>query len=147
METKSLSIGLIIGLILAGTIGYAILGQTKSWQFRKTQMLVNQAFQVALPIIMIFVRSAFIFACLLFLWGACVSLSYTNSVFHGVSGSTKRSLRMAIHESILTIGLIVGATVGGVLYQSFSMTIVLLFCACALAVGTVAQALVMVFKK
>ena len=41
---------------------------------------------------------------------------------------------MAIHESLLNGGYITGATAGGLLYQHFSMSAVILFClACSLA--------------
>ena len=60
--------------------------------------------------------------------GLSAALSYAGGLFHGIAGSRRRAARMAIHESVLNGGYIVGASVTGLLYQQFSMKAVVGFC-------------------
>ena len=76
-----------------------------------------------------FTRSPLVLAMLISLVGSFRSLSYSNSLFHGVSGSVNRTGRMAIHEALLAGGLIFGSAFGGELYQRYTMTAVYGFCA------------------
>ena len=76
---------------------------------------------------------------LIALLGAFRSLSYNNSLFHGVSGSGNRAGRMAIHEALLAAGLIFGSALGGELYQRYSMTAVYGFCAAVVISGAFVQ--------
>ncbi|MBN8217851.1 MAG: MFS transporter [Spirochaetes bacterium] len=57
----------------------------------------------------------------LLLVGFTLAASYVESIFHGVQGSKNRSRRMAIHESLLTAGIVVGAQVGGFLLDHRGM--------------------------
>jgi predicted MFS family arabinose efflux permease len=84
-------------------------------------------------------HSALILSSLISCIGFFMAVSYFNSMFHGVSGSSNRSGRMAIHESLISSGLILGSVIGGFIYQRFSMTYVYLFCAAFLLFGTVLQ--------
>jgi len=77
---------------------------------------------------MLFARSVGFYAVLFPLLGLGSSLSYAGGLFHGIAGSRRRAARMAIHESTLNGGYIVGATVSGMLYQQSSMRAVVAFC-------------------
>jgi DHA1 family multidrug resistance protein-like MFS transporter/DHA1 family quinolone resistance protein-like MFS transporter len=72
--------------------------------------------------------------------GALRALSYNNSLFHGVSGSINRTGRMAVHESLLAAGLIFGSSLGGLLYENFSMATVYYFCGSTVLFGAILQA-------
>ncbi len=61
-------------------------------------------------------------------FGALFSAMYTFSIFHGASGSRYRSKRMLIHEAVLTVGTVIGSTLGATLYQYFGFTRVLYMC-------------------
>ena len=61
--------------------------------------------------------------------------AYTNSLFHGVSGSYDRTFRMAVHEILLSTGAVSGAVLGGLVYQHFG-----LLPACLLAAGVMVPA-------
>ena len=50
-----------------------------------------------------------------------MGLVYNESVFHGISGSRSRAGRMAIHESTLNTGSVIGSITGGVIYQASSI--------------------------
>ena len=66
------------------------------------------------------------FAVFFFFFGVLFAFAYDQSMFHGASGSINRSSRMIIHEVLLTIGTILGATLGGALYERISFSFVLL---------------------
>ena len=136
--------------MLCATVGFVILGRTSIWHFNSAQILVGQLIQGFTVFLMIFARSPIANAVLIALIGFCISLSYFNSLFHGVSGSTQRAGRMATHEAILSAGLIFGSSIGGVLYQRFSMTAVYSFCATLVIWGLLIQGVFVlhyVFKK
>jgi predicted MFS family arabinose efflux permease len=75
----------------------------------------------------------------MFLLGPLHSLAFSYSFFHGVTGSIRRSQRMAIHEALLAGGIITGSTAGGMIYQRSSMVTVSLFVASVAIVVAAAQ--------
>jgi predicted MFS family arabinose efflux permease len=86
-----------------------------------------------------FTSSPLVLAFLIAFIGALRALSYNSSLFHGVSGSINRTGRMAIHEALLAAGLIFGSSLGGVIYQKYSMTAVYYFCGIVVFFGVVIQ--------
>ena len=71
--------------------------------------------------------------------GGMRALSYSNSIFHGVSGSINRTGRMAVHEALLAAGLICGSLLGGLIYQYYSMDTVYYFCTLIVVLGALLQ--------
>jgi predicted MFS family arabinose efflux permease len=71
------------------------------------------------------------------------ALGYVHSLFHGAAGSSHRVARMAIHESLLSAGLCVGASAGGMAYQKAGIERLLVGCAIMLAVTSGIQALIL----
>ena len=49
------------------------------------------------------------------------------SIFHGASGAKNRERRMIVHEVLLNIGMVLGATMGGIIYEHFSFSLILYF--------------------
>jgi DHA1 family multidrug resistance protein-like MFS transporter/DHA1 family quinolone resistance protein-like MFS transporter len=88
------------------------------------------------------------FSLFLALFGFLFALSYNNSLFHGVSGSIQRSTRMAVHEGLLTAGVVCGSSIGGILYQTGQFGRVLLFACAVVAAGALVQiTLVLLFRS
>ncbi len=50
-------------------------------------------------------------------FGICFSHLYMFAIFHGASGSINRERRMAIHETVITLGVFLGSAAGGMLYS------------------------------
>jgi predicted MFS family arabinose efflux permease len=71
--------------------------------------------------------------------GVFTALGYVNSLFHGAAGSSHRVARMAIHESLLSAGLCVGASLGGIVYQQTNMAGLLTGLAALLGVTSAIQ--------
>jgi predicted MFS family arabinose efflux permease len=103
-------------------------------------MLLGQSFLVAVLVCMIFARQPALVGTLIGCVGFCQGVSYFFSMFHGLSGSVNRAGMMALHESLLSVGLITGSSAGGFVYQRSSMAMVYGGCALLALAGLVVQA-------
>jgi MFS family permease len=140
LEISKRSVGLIMqNRALFGTIGFVIMGRTTFWHFRPAQMLVGQVVLIITIMLLTTAHTSLIIGSLFSCIGFFMAVSYFNSMFHGVSGSVNRSGRMAIHESLISSGLILGSVIGGLIYQKTSMVSVYLFCAAFVLFGTILQ--------
>lgn len=118
---------------------FVFLGHTTFWHFRISYMTLGQVCLAFIVFFMNFTSSPLILAALIAMIGALRAHSYNSSLFHGVSGSVTRTKRMAIHESLLAAGLILGSSLGGLIYQKYSMTAVYYFCAAVVMSGVLLQ--------
>ncbi len=118
---------------------FVFLGHTTFWHFRISYMTLGQVCLAFIIFFMNFTSSPLILAALIAMIGALRAHSYNSSVFHGVSGSIARTKRMAVHESLLAAGLIFGSSLGGLIYQKYSMTAVYYFCAAVVMSGVLLQ--------
>lgn len=135
----------LIGLLLLAralfmTVGFVVLGKTTFWHFKSSPMLFGQACLAISLIFMVYSRSPLPLGLVLAFMGLIVALGYSNSLFHGVSGSSNRARRMAIHESLLSAGLVSGSSMGGILYERYAMPTVYWFCLGLVLAGIVIQA-------
>jgi MFS family permease len=135
----------IIGLLLLShalfmTIGFIILGRTAFWHFKSSPMFLGQASLAILLILMVYAHSPLFLGLIFAALGLTVALSNSSSLFHGVSGSTDRAKRMAIHESLLAAGFVSGSSLGGLLYQRYLMSTLYWFCLGLVLVGVTIQA-------
>jgi len=127
-SSKSLIGTLISSRTLTQSLGFLVLGLLAFWHNRKLFLVAAQAYLALLLVLMSFARSLPFFAVLFPLLGLATAMSYAGGLFHGIAGVGNRAGRMAIHESVLNGGYIVGASVSGVFYQVYSMRSVVLFC-------------------
>jgi predicted MFS family arabinose efflux permease len=133
-------IGLVLlARALVSTVAFVGIGRASFWQMKKPIIIGGQLALAASIALMIPMQgfAGFLFSVMVF--GVIFSFNYSSSIFHGVSGSTERAKRMSVHESISTLGVVVGSIVGGVLYQNLSMTAVYLFCIVVALVGAIIQ--------
>lgn len=133
-----------IGLLMQSrafiaTFVFVFLGHTTFWHFRISYMTLGQVCLALIVFFMNFTSSPLMLAALIAMIGALRAHSYNSSLFHGVSGSINRTRRMAVHESLLAAGIIVGSSLGGLIYQKYSMTTVYYFCAAAVMFGVLLQ--------
>jgi len=108
------------------------------WHFKKRYIFLVQLLFGVLSLVAMGFSSPLPFALFFLLFGILFAFAYDQSMFHGASGSVNRSGRMIIHEVLLTVGTILGAVVGGSVYEQLSFSKVLL------VIGTTAIILVMV---
>lgn len=118
----------LIGLVLVArafsmTIAFAICGRTRFWHFRTLPMAAAQVVLAAVSFCMPLGQSPLFFIALLPAAGFALALAYSSALFHAVSGTPDRSWRAAVGEAILTGGMVIGASVGGFVYELFSMKV------------------------
>ncbi len=142
---KSVSGSLLTGRALASTVAFLALGRTAFWHFRSLPMLLGQLLAAAAFAGLACVVSTPIVVILLVLFGACMALGYSSSFFHSVSGSNNRARRTAIHESVLTGGVVTGAGLGGMVYHAWGMAAAYWTCALVIATCLLGQAAVCVW--
>ncbi len=142
-----------IGLLLQeraifAALGFIILGRVTFWHFNWKQIVVGQILLAVTMYLFIYIKSKLLIGSFLAIIGFLMALSYFNSVFHGVSGSPKRSSRMAINEAILSSGMITGSSLGGVIYERYSMSTVYTFCSLlAFFIAIVQLIMIFIFYK
>lgn len=142
----------VVGLVLLTrafftTVTFVILGRMSWWHFNRVQIFVTQAAVLVLVIVMIQAASLISYLALMPFLGILVSISYSNSLFHGVSGSLERGKRMAVHEALLTSGVVFGSVIGGQLYQHFSMKAAFFFCMVLIVIGLFVQLILIRYAK
>lgn len=130
---------LMLSRTFIATFFFILMGHTSFWHFRVLPMVAGQVGLAFSIFIMNFASSPPALVLLISLIGALRALSYNVSLFHGVSGSINRMGRIAIHESLIAAGLICGSSVGGLLYQRYSMTAAFYFCAFLVLTGVAVQ--------
>lgn len=121
------------------TGGFIILGRTSFWHFKKSPMVPGQLSLAIIFILMVYLRSPLLLGPILAVMGLAGAMSYSTSIFHGVSDTANRAARMGIHEVLVSAGFINGSSIGGVLYQRYSMPVVYWFCSGLVLAGVVVQ--------
>jgi predicted MFS family arabinose efflux permease len=130
---------LLLTRMVCNTVGFYLLGNMHFWHFRTWPMLSGQLLAVLVFLALAFTVRVSAVALLFMATGFLVALSYSESIFHGVSGARHRASRMGIHESLLGMGLMVGPVVGGLVYQQHGMRAMYLACAAVLLAGIAVQ--------
>ncbi len=138
IEKGTVGILLLIRALGAG-LGYVLMGRTTFWHFRPIPMISGVAAAAVAILLLPWIKSIYLLFLLMLSLGPLHALAFSYSFFHGATGSEKRSQRMAIHEALLAGGIITGSTVGGMLYQRYSMLTVSFVCAALVAVVIVFQ--------
>ncbi len=142
----------VIGLLLLSralfmTIGFIVLGRTVFWHFKTLPMISGQVCLAVLLVLMDFFRSPLFLWFILAAMGLLMALSYSSSIFHGVSGSINRAKRMATHEAFIAAGCVIGYFLGGILYERYSMSAVYWFCFGLVLAGVIVQALLFLWSR
>lgn len=137
------SIGLLILMrALFNTATYVTVGRMGFWHFRQAPLVLSQVILAVLFVFLAFTQATWTLAVLMAGIGAMFAFAYTNSIFHGVSGSHNRGHRMAVHETALASGIIIGSAGGGLIYQKYSMPHVFAGAAAVVVIGIFAQLLI-----
>jgi len=121
---------------------FAAVGKWHFWHFRIV-VLIGAEILVVLSMVIILASSRLweFFAAAAVL-GTSASFIYASHLYYGVSGSKRRSRRMAIHETTQALGVVVGSLAGGYLYVNISGYAPYWFGIVFLGVGFVAQIIV-----
>ena len=138
---------LLLGRALSSTIGFAIMGRTTFWHYKGWVMVLGQAVIAAAMVGLVYERSPWTIGPLLVLIGFLMALSYFSSMFHGMAGSAKRASRSALHESLLSAGIVLGALAGGMVYERWSISAAYVLAAGIVLAGAAVQAAITVWAR
>ena len=108
---------LILLRALFATIMMTAMGFCSFWQFRYWQLIAGHLLLAVNMLLFGFASNSVSITMLISMSGILCAHAYTNSMFHGISGSANRTLRMAIHEAALSIGAVIGGAATGWLFE------------------------------
>ncbi|MDY5931302.1 MAG: MFS transporter [Candidatus Ornithospirochaeta sp.] len=110
---------------MSACASFILLGRLSFWQFSRKTIILSQCAFAFLVLLSGAIRSAYLFIPYFIAFGFVFSLCYDLSIFHGAAGASNRSIRMTIHEVLLTVGTIIGSLLGGIVYEYFSFMAIL----------------------
>ena len=129
-----------IGFVLliraaAMSFGFWLFGRLSFWQFRPALIPAALIFALALDLAFIAIRSPLGFCLGLAAAGLVQAALYGASIFYGASGAPDRDSRVTVHESLLTVGQILGTLIAGLMYQLLSWPYVFVGVGTIMALG------------
>lgn len=132
---------------IATCFAFIYFGSVSWWQFKFKYIIGAEAIFVAL--LFIFAKSTSVLSLGLFmlLFGVIFSLCYNFSIFHAASGAIDKGKRMMIHECVLTVGQVIGVTIGGTIYEKLGYTNVLIVIAVIGIVFIISQCTAYALRK
>jgi len=123
------AVGLLIGCLgFSLFLGFFLLRGSDLWHFRKRYLFGAQALAAVGLLIIYFFSSAFLFALAMTLIGLSASLTYYSSLLYVIRLSAQKGRGTGFHESILSIGALVGPLLGGLGAHFFGLRIPYLIC-------------------
>lgn len=93
-------------------------GRWAFWHFKSVPVFVAQGMLLAALLMMVFGRTLPVFFLSAVVLGLGFGFSYSSHLYYGASGSSNRSARMTIHETVISLGITIGAGTGGYLAKN-----------------------------
>ncbi|MDC7221929.1 MAG: MFS transporter [Spirochaetales bacterium] len=123
-------VGLVILVRAAVTLlCFYVMGKTVKWHFHRRGIILYTLLSAAALLVFGFARTLPHYILWTVLGGIIVGVTYTQSMFHSLSGALERQKRMNIHEIVLTAGMLAGSLLGGLFLDRFSMNFITFFAA------------------
>jgi MFS family permease len=116
-----------------------VIGRCAFWHFKSILLLIVQVLLSVSLVLIIYGRSLPIFALSLIIMGCSFGFVYSSHLYYGACGSKKRSVQMIIHETTLSLGVVVGSGAGGYFAKNLGLLWPYWFAMILLAVGFVIQ--------
>lgn len=106
-------------MCLASFVVFIAAGKWHRWHYKLSIFIIAQLLLLASMLMILKGSSLGIFFLATGLVGAGQAFMYNSHLYYGVSGGTRRSRRMAIHEFLLSAGFVIGSLAGGFLSDQF----------------------------
>ncbi|MGO8694499.1 MAG: MFS transporter [Rectinemataceae bacterium] len=134
----------VIGFILlvraaSMSLGFWIFSRLTFWHFRPILIPATLFSGLVVNLVFVSVRSPLGFCLGLTAAGFVQAALYGGSIFYGASGAPDRDSRVTVHESMLTVGQILGTLIAGATYQLFSWPLVFIGIGALMALGVIGQ--------
>jgi MFS family permease len=139
-----------IMVTIFGICNFTILtaaGRCAFWHFRSTLLLAVQVLLCSSLVLVIYGRSLPIFALSFVVMGCGFGFAYSSHLYYGACGTKKRSVQMIIHETTISIGIIVGSGAGGYFAKNVGLYWPYWFALILLTVGFVIQLILLLKGK
>lgn len=116
-----------------------IAGRCAFWHFKSALLLAVQLLLSVSLVLIIYGRSLPVFVLSFIVMGCGFGFAYSSHLYYGACGSKKRSIQMVIHETTLSLGIVVGSGAGGYFAKNVGLYWPYWFAMILLAVGFVIQ--------
>ena len=139
-----------IMVTIFGVCNFTILtaaGRCAFWHFKSSILLAVQVLLSASLVLIIYGRSLPIFALSFVVMGCGFGFAYSSHLYYGACGTKKRSVQMIIHETTISIGVIVGSGAGGYFAKNVGLHWPYWFALILLAAGFVLQLILLLKGK
>jgi len=117
-------------------------GRWAFWHFRFGPLALAQAALAVALLMIVYGRTLAVFYPAAVILGLAFGFVYSSHLFYGASTSRKRSVSMAVHEIVISVGITVGAATGGVLARHVGSYAPYWFAIATVGVGGVTQAVI-----
>ncbi len=117
-------------------------GRWAFWHFRFGPLALAQAALAVALLMVVYGRTLAVFYPAAVILGLAFGFVYSSHLFYGASTSRKRSVSMAVHEIVISVGITVGAATGGVLARHVGSYAPYWFAIATVGVGGVTQAVI-----
>ncbi len=129
----------LVGILLfirgaVTAVVFILMGKSSFWHFRRSLIAITLILASLLTVAAQKITSFGGFTLFFIIFGVLFAAMYSFSIFHGFTGSINRTRRMLIHESLLTVGTVIGNVFGASLYQFYGFPSVLTLCSIILLV-------------
>jgi len=133
-----------------GVCNFAVMtaaGRSAFWHFKYTLLLAVHVLLAISLVLIIYGRSLPVFALSFLVMGCGFGFAYSSHLYYGACGTKKRSVQMVIHETTISIGVIVGSGAGGYFAKNLGLHWPYWFALVLLAAGFVAQLILLLKGK
>jgi DHA1 family multidrug resistance protein-like MFS transporter len=135
------TVGLLVGCLgLSLFLGFFLLRKSDLWHFRRRYLFGAQALAAGGLLMIYFSSSPLFFALALILIGLSASVTYYSSLFYAIRLSTQKGRGTGFHESILSIGALLGPILGGLGAHFLGLRIPYLICLLFLLAAVASEA-------
>jgi MFS family permease len=93
-------------------------GRWAFWHFRAVLLLGAQAMTLVSMFMILYGRTLGVFYLSAIVLGLAFGFAYSSHLYYGAATSRNRSIRMAIHEIVISLGIVIGAGAGGYLAKN-----------------------------
>jgi len=136
-----------MSLSVAMALSFYLLGRSHRWHYRVSVFFVAQVLLILTVLALMVVDTWWEMALCMVVGGACVGVTYSSNLYYGVSGGVRRARRMAIHELILSAGMVTGSYGAGWVTEHIALRAAYPMCAALLIVGMLVQVTVFLRRR
>ncbi len=119
-----------------------VAGRWARWHFKPSLLIVAQAMLLLMLLMTLYGRTLGVLFLSSVILGVAYGFAYGSHLYYGASASRHRSTRMAIHESVISLGLTIGSAAGGYLCEHVGLYWPYWFAVGVVVLGLIGQAAV-----